>query len=151
MANLLEARFSRNPVIVQVLSDMGFIERLGYGLDRVMAVLRESRMQPPHFQETAGTFRVSLSSAAADEPAGEQDDRTNLRAGLNRMGLNARQKAAVEFLLENERITNSDYQALCPEVHAETLRRDLADLAGKELVIKIGSNRGTYYILKSLK
>ncbi|RME07277.1 MAG: transcriptional regulator, partial [Anaerolineae bacterium] len=33
--NLLEARFSRNPVIAQVLSDLGFVERLGYGLNRV--------------------------------------------------------------------------------------------------------------------
>jgi ATP-dependent DNA helicase RecG len=147
VANLLDARFSRNPIIVQVLSDLGFIERLGYGLDRVMSVMEANRMQPPHFQETAGTFRVSLSNAARTGSA-PQDRGTALRASLNRLGLNARQKEAVEYLLENERITNSEYQSLCPEVHAETLRRDLADLASKEVVLKIGSKRGTYYILK---
>ncbi len=147
LANLLEARFSRNPIIVQVLADMGFIERLGYGLDRVMSVLEENGLQPPHFQETAGTFRVSLSRAGRrSDPA--PDDRTALRASLNKLGLNARQKEAVEYVLENARITNSQYQAICPEVHAETLRRDLADLAGKEILLKIGSKRGTYYILK---
>ncbi|HUF39438.1 MAG TPA: ATP-binding protein [Anaerolineales bacterium] len=147
MDNLLEARFSRNPVIVQVLADMGFIERLGYGLDRVMAVLGENRMQPAHFQETAGTFRVTLSKGFRTGPP-HQDDRTALRAGLNRIGLNARQKAAVEHILENDRISSSEYQSLCPEVHPETLRRDMADLARKEILLKIGSKRGTYYILK---
>jgi ATP-dependent DNA helicase RecG len=33
-------------------------------------------------------------------------------------------------------------------VHAETLRRDLADLTSRGLVIKIGDKRATYYILK---
>ena len=37
--NIKDERFSRNPVIVQVLSDMGFIERLGYGVDRVIDLM----------------------------------------------------------------------------------------------------------------
>jgi ATP-dependent DNA helicase RecG len=48
----------------------------------------------------------------------------------------------------NGRITNSDLQALTPEVHPETIRRDLADLVEKNLLIRIGSKRATYYILK---
>src|SRR3972149_3216882 len=69
--NLLEARFSRNAVITQVLADLGFVERLGYGLDRVVAVLQENGLGPPHFEEVAGTFRVTLYSAIASlEPGG---------------------------------------------------------------------------------
>jgi ATP-dependent DNA helicase RecG len=37
---------------------------------------------------------------------------------------------------------------LCPEVHPETLRRDLADLVSRGVLIKIGEKRATYYILK---
>ena len=36
--NIVEERYSRNSIIVQVLADMGFIERLGYGVDRVIAL-----------------------------------------------------------------------------------------------------------------
>ena len=39
--NLLVSRFSRNAVIAQVLSDLGFVERLGYGLNRVVSVMRK--------------------------------------------------------------------------------------------------------------
>ena len=35
-----------------------------------------------------------------------------------------------------------------PDVSAETIRRDLADLVDKNLLIRIGTKRATYYILK---
>ncbi len=147
LSNLLEARFSRNPIIVQVLSDLGFIERLGYGLDRVMKVMSENHLQPPSFQETAGTFRVTLSNAVRYEKTPPKA-KSGFKERFKKLNLNARQEQAVEFILLNARITNRDYQELCPEVHAETLRRDLVDLIKKHVLIKIGSKRGTYYILK---
>ena len=58
--NLLEARFSRNAVIVQVLADLGFVERLGYGLDRVVRAVRQAGLRQPKFEEVGGAFRVTL-------------------------------------------------------------------------------------------
>ncbi len=46
------------------------------------------------------------------------------------------------------RITNYQFQELSPDVSAETLRRDLADLVAHGLLIKVGNKRATYYILK---
>ena len=140
--NLLEARFSRNAVIVQVLSDLGFIERLGYGLDRVVTLMHQNGLQPPRFDEVAGTFKVTL----FNEPTGEEafPDLSRFRE----MDLNPRQEMALNHLVSHRRISNSDLQALCPEVHSETLRRDLADLVSRGVLIKIGDKRATYYILK---
>ena len=50
--------------------------------------------------------------------------------------------------MEAGRITNRDYQQLCPDVSAETIRRDLADLVDQGLLLKIGEKRATYYIMK---
>ncbi|HSO26748.1 MAG TPA: ATP-binding protein, partial [Anaerolineales bacterium] len=47
LENLLQARFSRNAVLVQALSDLGFVERLGYGLDRVVSAMRAGELPPP--------------------------------------------------------------------------------------------------------
>ena len=58
--NLLDARFARNAVITQVLSDLGFVERLGYGLDRVIESLKKCQAARPRFEEIAGSFRVTL-------------------------------------------------------------------------------------------
>ena len=64
------------------------------------------------------------------------------------MALERFDDAALAFVREHDRITNSDYQQLVPDVSAETIRRDLADLVTKNLLIRIGSKRSTYYILK---
>jgi ATP-dependent DNA helicase RecG len=142
--NLLEARFSRNAVIVQVLSDLGYVEKLGYGLNRVVRAMHDQGMRPPRFEEVAGTFRVTLYG----------DTRQMARKSLNglkvfpEMGVNLRQETLLGFLEEHRRITNREYQELCPDVHAETLRRDLADLVSRGLLIKVGDKRATYYILK---
>lgn len=141
--NLLEARFSRNPVLVQVLSDMGFIERLGYGLDRVVATMKAIGLPHPRFEETAGTFRVTL--------MGETRASQTLVPDLSRfqsLNLNDRQQAALRHLVSFARITNSAYQELCPEVSPETLRRDLVELVQKGVLIKVGDRKSTYYILK---
>jgi ATP-dependent DNA helicase RecG len=145
LENLLEARFSRNAVIAQVLSDLGFVERLGYGLNRVVTALRQAGLPPPRFEETAGTFRVTLYSAAV----------ASLGEGLppdlsvyQKLDINPRQQAALLYLAGHGRISSHQYQELCPEVHAETLRRDLADLVSRGLLIKIGDKKATYYILK---
>ncbi len=140
--NLLQARYSRNPVIVQVLADLGFVERLGYGLDRVVASVRQAGLPQPRFEEVAGSFRVHLFGGSSPSHTPSQ---TDVYADIP---LNPRQERLVVYLLQNRRITNREYQQLCPDVHPETLRRDLADLSRRGLVLKMGAKRGTYYVLK---
>ena len=113
--NLLEARFSRNAVIMQVLSDLGFVERLGYGLERVVNLMVANGLQRPIFEERAGTFKVTLlAELAIESPPREFSEYLAL-------DLNPRQQRALNYLAKHKRITNSEYQQLCPDVHAETL------------------------------
>ena len=142
LQNLLEARFSRNAVIVQVLADLGFVERLGYGLERVVNLMGDNGMQLPRFEEHAGTFRVTL----LGEPPLEAPQFDY--AQYAELDLNPRQQRAITHLAKNQRITNSEYQTLCPDVHPETLRRDLVDLVKRQVLLKIGDKRATYYIFK---
>lgn len=140
--NIVHERFSRNPVIVQLLADMGFIERLGYGIDRILHLLEEAGHLAPTFEETAAGFQVTLyarARAAAPRPRWAELD------------LNPRQESAIQYTIENQRITNREYQALCPDVSAETIRRDLSDLVHKDVLLRIGRKRATYYILKDAR
>jgi ATP-dependent DNA helicase RecG len=143
--NIVEERYSRNSIIVQVLSDMGFIERLGYGVDRVIALMRERDLPEPEFTETNGGFRVRLFNS-------EQADLNPTPTDGSFMGhaLTSRQESALEYLTQGgyRRITNKDLQELFPEVHPETIRRDLADLVQKGILIKMGEKRGSYYVLQ---
>ncbi len=147
--NIVDERFSRNSAIVQILSDMGFIERLGYGVDRVIALMKEENLPEPRFSETAGGFRVVLHN----KPTVDEDDvvAPELFGGIFwGQHINRRQEYALDFLVNrrNARITNKDLQELCPDVHSETLRRDLADLVTRGILIKMGEKRGSYYVLK---
>jgi hypothetical protein len=61
--------------------------------------------------------------------------------------LNERQAQALHYVRQHGRITNRQYGALCPDVSAETLRLDLADLVARGLLIKNGVKKGTSYTL----
>ncbi len=140
--NILSARYSRNPVIVQVLADLGYVERLGYGLDRAVTSMRQNSLNPPEFEESAGTFRVTLHNAPTDDRPPQDLSRFQ---GLE---INPRQEVAVNYLGTRRRITNREFHELCPEVHPETLRRDLSDMVSKGVLVKIGDKKSTYYVLK---
>lgn len=143
LANLKDERYSRNEAIVAVLSDMGYIERLGYGIDRMIAAMQEAGLPAPLFEETSAGFRVTLRSASPDlvsaAPQAQQ---------WGHSFLNERQETALAHIRQHGRVTNGDLTELYPDVHAETIRRDLADLVERNLILRIGSKRATYYILK---
>jgi ATP-dependent DNA helicase RecG len=141
--NIVEERFARNEVIVQVLTDLGFVERLGYGIDRILRQMNEAGLPKPKFQETANGFRVTL-RGAGDQFVSADFDRSRYR----NLPLNDRQTAALQVLHKTGRIGNRDLKDLYPDVSEETIRRDLADLVDAGLLLKMGDRRGTYYILK---
>ncbi|HLU09184.1 MAG TPA: ATP-binding protein [Oceanobacillus sp.] len=150
--NIKEERFSRNPIIVQILSDLGYIERLGYGVDRVYDLMRERQLRAPQFEETSGGFRAVLFNQTEPQAAGKPGSETATPYFGEYRGIpvNPRQEAAIAFLNSgNSRITNSDLQSLCPDVHPETIRRDLADLVTKNILKKLGEKRGSYYVFKT--
>ncbi|MFQ5341505.1 MAG: ATP-binding protein, partial [Anaerolineae bacterium] len=142
--NIVEERFSRNETIVQVLADLGFIERLGYGIDRMIRLMQQEDLPAPIFEETANGFRVTLYGHGQRLITGDVVDGRRWA----HLHLNPRQEKALEYLTERGRITNSEYQELAPDVSAETIRRDLADLVERGLLLRIGRKRATYYIFK---
>ncbi len=153
--NILTERFSRNEAIVQVLSDLGFIERLGYGIDRIFRLADEADLPQPTLEETANGFKLTLRGAGdalspampvTPQPYVQQEPSPTAR--WRAMGLNPRQIDALAFVERDGRITNRDFQELAADVSPETLRRDLSDLVDRGILLKIGERKATYYILK---
>ncbi|MBC8159993.1 MAG: transcriptional regulator [Roseiflexaceae bacterium] len=143
LQNLIEERYSRNETLVQVLADFGLIERLGYGIDRMLRQMADAGLPAPEFRETAAGFLVTLRGHALEggNEAGGVDT-----SEWRKQGLSERQIAAMLHVAEHHRLTSGDMQELAPDVSAETLRRDLADLVDRKLLMKVGEKRGTYYI-----
>jgi ATP-dependent DNA helicase RecG len=135
--NLVDEHFSRNPRLVNGLFQWGYIEELGLGIDQMIEEMLQSGHPPPEFRATPHSFTVVLSN---------KRERASTPKWTRSM--NERQTRAVNFVRESGSITNREYRQLCPDVSPETLRLDLADLVERGVLLKIGSKKGTYYILK---
>jgi ATP-dependent DNA helicase RecG len=135
--NLVEEHFSRNPRLVAGLFQWGYIEELGLGIDRMIEEMTQAGHHPPIFKALPYSFTVSLSNIKERRPMPQWEK-----------AMNERQARALTYLRERGQITNREYQQLCPDVSAETLRLDLADLVTRGAVMRIGAKKGTYYILK---
>jgi ATP-dependent DNA helicase RecG len=159
--NLLHERYSRNEALMQVLADMGFVERLGQGIDRMMAAARDWRLPAPEFRETETGVLVTLYGRGEGVvPAGVGPMGTMpigatpigaVQAGAEHrplMAQNQRVERLMSFLRQSGQITNREYQELCPGVSSETLRRDFSELVDQGLILRVGDKRGTYYIAR---
>jgi ATP-dependent DNA helicase RecG len=135
--NLVEEHFSRNPRLVAGLFQWGYIEELGLGIDRMIEEMTQAGHHPPLFKALPYSFTVSLSNIKERRPMPQWEK-----------AMNERQARALTYLRERGQITNREYQQLCPDVSAETLRLDLSDLVTRGVVMRIGAKKGTYYILK---
>lgn len=135
--NIVEEHFSRNPRIVAGLFQWGYIEELGLGIDRMIEEMLQAGHPAPEFKATPYSFTVVLRNVRERRPVPAWEH-----------NMNERQMRALAHVREFGRITNRDYRTICPNVSAETLRLDLADLVDKGLLLKVGDKRGTYYILK---
>ena len=116
---------------------MGLIEELGLGIDRMLEVMKQAGHEPPDFDAQPYSFSVTLRNAREQTP---------LPAWV--ANANPRQQRALQYLREHGSITNREYRTRCQGVSSETLRLDLADLVEQGILLKVGTKKGTYYILR---
>ena len=135
--NFVGEHFSRNPRIVSGLFQWGLIEELGLGIDRMLEVMEQAGHEPPGFDAQPYSFAVTLCNAREQAP---------LPAWV--ASANPRQQRALQYLREHGSITNREYRTRCQGVSSETLRLDLVDLVEQGILLKVGTKKGTYYILK---
>ncbi|MGH9023601.1 MAG: ATP-binding protein [Acidimicrobiia bacterium] len=59
-------RFARNPRIARVCADLRFGQELGEGIRRMFEEMRLAGLADPSYRQTAGSVRVTLTSASVD-------------------------------------------------------------------------------------
>lgn len=137
--NIVDEHFSRNPRIVSGLFQWGYIEELGLGIDKMIEAMKSAGHQPPSFDAKPYSFTVRLYNTRTREMVVKTEIPHNV---------NIRQARALSYVRERGSITNREFRQICSDVSPETLRLDLADLVDKNMLLKIGSKKGTYYIIK---
>ena len=135
--NIAYEQYTRNPHVVRLLEDHGYVERRGLGVDNMIRAMADAGHELPLFEDRGSSFWVTLRGRQPVRP----------RRDLVRLGLNHRQVQAVEYLEEQGRLTNREYQALF-DVAERTALYDLQGLVDAGIALPISSGRGRYYILR---
>jgi ATP-dependent DNA helicase RecG len=135
--NIAYEQYTRNPHVMRLLEDFGYVERRGLGVDQMIKSMADSGLEPPEFENRGSSFWVIL--------RGERPD--NFPPNLAGLGLNDRQVRAVAHLRQQGRLTNRHYQKLFG-VSERTALYDLQGLVEAGLALPVSSGRGRYYILR---
>lgn len=124
----------RNILIADVCFKGGYIDSWGRGMLKIYNACKEAGLPEPEIKEFQTGLLVTLF----------KNNRTTEQ--LTKLGLNERQLKAVEFVKENGKITNSEYQNL-NETSDRTSSRDLENLVKLSVFVKEGEKKGTSYKL----
>jgi ATP-dependent DNA helicase RecG len=100
-----------------------------------MKSLKDAGLPEPEFKEEFAGFSVYMMKNVYD------------REYLENLGLNRSQIQAVFYMKEHGSLAMSDFARISPGINERTLRRYLADLVDKKLIIAIGEKKGRRYEL----
>lgn len=123
----------RNPLIADVCFKGGLIDAWGRGTVRIIETCKEAGLPEPELTERDGGFLVTLFK---DNLTEEQ---------LVKLGLNARQLKAVQYVKEKGELSTSIYVELF-NVSERTARNDLGQLVEMQVLKRIGETNQAKYI-----
>lgn len=131
--NLLEAQFSRNPAIVNIMFQAHYIEGLGLGFDSVYSALLENDVEPPQIRNTTNAFTISVAArpiGASHTPAEPtpQD----------------RQSAILAIIAQRGKASIAEIQAVMG-IQRRTIQRDLQALLKQGELEVFGATNNRHY------
>lgn len=122
----------RNNIIQEIFRFINLCERAGSGIPKIMKAVRDEAYKYPEIMEKDGKFTFRFWNTGIIE---------------NIDNLTPEEKKVLEFILKNKKISNKEArEKLDFSKHGAT---DMFNnLIQKEYIEKIGSGKGTYYIMK---
>jgi ATP-dependent DNA helicase RecG len=124
-----------NPFIARPFYLANYINQIGYGTTNVFNWCKKAHLPEPHFEQFNNQFNVTIWRNWLTEDQ------------LHRFNLNERQLAAVKYIKEHMKITNSQYQEEY-NVAKRTASKDLQLLTSLGLINRVGiTGKGVFYRL----
>ena len=126
------ASIPRNPLVAEPLYLARYIEKAGSGTLDMIEKCSKARLPAPDFEERAGQFVTTIWRDWLTEEV------------IVLLGLNDRQRTAINRIRQERRLTNAGYQEITSTSRA-TAKRDLEDLVRKGVLVLMGAGRGAFY------
>lgn len=142
LENIEEEHSTRNARLMRMMEDLHIVENRGSGIKAMVRALRDANLEPPSFDDRRVSFLVMFRNHTLMNPEAIR--------WLNQFAaqpLNARQRVALAYLRQHDRLTNADYRRL-NRVEAASAGQELRGLVDTGLVDQDGVGRWTTYSLK---
>jgi ATP-dependent DNA helicase RecG len=138
---LEEEQSTRNRLLMRLMEDLHLVENRGSGIKTMIDAVRKANLEPPRLKDKRTSFWVTFRSHTLMSP--ESVSWLNQFASLP---LNDRQRLALVYMKNNDKITNSDYQRL-NHINSVAANRELSALVQLGLIKQHKTRRWAYYTL----
>lgn len=128
-----------NPILSQLMYDVGFVERYGSGIIMMQRLCKEWENKEPRFDLHPLETKVIFDSPIQDTTLVEIDDISEQ--------LNDRQKNALFYVQTNKQIARKEYVEI-NNVSVRIAYEELRDMVVKGILTVVGRGRGTIYVQK---
>lgn len=137
--------FSRNPLLVRVLSDLGYMREIGEGVPRMFQEMEHNALRPPEFSTEGFYFTVTLRNTPI------YDDQTLAwLKRFDRSRLSPRQQRLLVYALSHGKsLSTTDYQRVA-EVDRDTAYREIRALVKMGILAPIKPKSRTYRIVEPI-
>ena len=134
--------FSRNPLLVRVLTDLGYMRDLGEGIPRMFEVMEQSYLRPPEFHQDGFMFQVTLRNT----PIYDLQTQRWLQQ-FAEYPLNQRQQRILAYAYQHgNAFTNRAYQKVS-EVDRDLAYREIQEMIKVGIVTRSAGRYGRTYLI----
>ena len=128
-----------NPILSQLMYDVGFVERYGSGITMMRRLCEEWENKEPRYELHPLETKVIFDSPIQNTTFVEIYDISEQ--------LNGRQKNALFYLQRNRQIVRKEYVEI-NHVSVRIAYEELRDMVDKGILTVVGRGRGTKYVQK---
>ena len=137
--------FSRNPLIVRVLADLGFLREMGEGVPRIYQEMESYGLHPPDLSTEGFVFTVTLRNAPVYD---EATLRWLSQFANNQVNMRQRRLLAYAYC-HGKTFSTTEYERIA-EVDRDTAYRDIRLMVKSGIVAPLKPKSRSYRIVEKL-
>lgn len=146
--NLIENRYISNPrnkIVADCFKDIGFIEKYGSGIRRILQYFKDAVLPSPEFANISGGFMVTVfSKMSADENLNIGTDQKTAQKTAQKQSLPSTQEQILALLTENPKLTKEELMSILNKSDG-TIKEHIAKLKEKGVLKRVGGRKSGHW------
>ncbi|MCG8502307.1 MAG: putative DNA binding domain-containing protein [Firmicutes bacterium] len=139
--NMRNIHFSRNPKIAGFLKDHTYVKEFGEGIDRMFIEMEAMGLPAPKYEKVAFMTKVTVKNNAERYEHINEHINEHISEHIN---LTQNEKLILDSIINNPKISQNKLSEILG-VSKSTVRRATDSLKEKNIIERVGSNKGGYW------